>query len=88
MNISSAIGRPMMVSWISQAAPIQRPDAHQPTKTTGPVSGVSCAKCGTSVSAAEARFCRFNKPRFDGQVYCIPCQQIVAPLAKRSRLRP
>ncbi len=51
----------------------------------GPVSGVSCAKCGTSLSAAEARFCRFNKPRFDGQVYCMPCQQIVAPLARRSR---
>ncbi len=48
-------------------------------------SGVSCAKCGTSLSAAEARFCRFNKPRFDGQVYCMPCQQIVAPLARRSR---
>ena len=50
----------------------------------GPVGGVSCAKCGSPLSAAEARFCRFNKPRFDGQVYCIPCQQIVAPLAKRS----
>ena len=50
----------------------------------GPVGGVSCAKCGSPLSAAAARFCRFNKPRFDGQVYCIPCQHVVAPLAKRS----
>lgn len=44
-----------------------------------------CARCGIVVSVAEARFCRFNKVRFVGQVYCIPCQQIVAPLAQRSR---
>ena len=53
----------------------------------GPVGGVSCAKCESPLSAAEARFCRLNKSRFDGQVYCIPCQQIVAPLARRSRRR-
>ena len=52
------------------AEPIVEPSI-QPVP--GPVSGVSCAKCGTSVSAVEARFCRLNKSRFDGQVYCIPC---------------
>ena len=51
----------------------------------GSASGVSCARCGTTMSAAEARFCRLNKARFDGQVYCMPCQQIVAPVARRSR---
>jgi len=56
-----------------------------PAPAPAPGSGVSCAKCATSVSAAEARFCRFNKPRFDGQIYCMACQQIVAPLARRSR---
>ena len=70
--------------------PIAEP-ALDPAPALGPApapalaSGVSCAKCGTSVSAAEARFCRFNKPRFDGQIYCMACQQVVAPLARRSR---
>ena len=33
LNMSSAIGMPMIVSWIAQATPIQTPDAHQPTST-------------------------------------------------------
>ncbi len=43
-------------------------------------SGIACASCGTEVSTAEVYYCRINKSRFDGQVYCITCQQRVAPL--------
>jgi len=48
-------------------------------------SDAVCARCRSVVSMAEVRFRRFNKARFDGQVYCMPCQQLVAPLAKRGR---
>lgn len=62
-----------------EAAPVE------PLATPAPDRNANCARCGIAVSIAEARFCRFNKGRFDGQLYCMPCQQIVAPLAKRSR---
>lgn len=52
-------------------------DAVEPL--AAPASNAVCARCGVVVSIAEARFCRFNKARFDGQIYCMPCQQIVAP---------
>ncbi len=83
-----ALHQPTERDWAKRyglQAPVEPIAAPSIAPAPGPVSGVSCAKCGTSVSAADPRFCRFNKPRFDGQVYCIPCQQIVAPLAKRSR---
>ena len=45
-------------------------------------SGIACGSCGTEVSTAEAYFCRINKARFEGHVYCIACQQRVAPLRR------
>ena len=45
-------------------------------------SGIPCASCGTEVSTAEVYFCRINKARFDGHVYCMACQQVVAPTSK------
>lgn len=57
----------------------------EPPPPPAPASSAVCARCGLAVSAAEVRFCRFNKARFDGQLYCMPCQQVVAPLAKRAR---
>ncbi len=53
---------------LQTAAPIAEPPIEP---VPGPASGVSCARCGISVSAAETRFCQFNKARFDGQIFAI-----------------
>jgi hypothetical protein len=47
-------------------------------------SGKLCGRCGGPTSFSEVAFCRYNKPRFGGGLYCRPCQAIVAPLGPRS----
>jgi hypothetical protein len=53
-----------------------------PASTERKPSGIACAYCGIEVSTAEAYYCRINKPRFDGQIYCIACQQLIAPVRR------
>jgi len=40
--------------------------------------GKPCKKCGAGVDARVAAFCRFNKSRFGGEVYCMACQPAAA----------
>ena len=47
--------------------------ARRPTKELKP-SGVHCRTCGIELSTAEAYYCRINKPRFAGGLYCMGCQ--------------
>lgn len=37
-----------------------------------------CHACATVVELKVARFCWFNKPKFNGNVYCMSCQKDVA----------
>lgn len=65
--------------------PIQEPDvplspATEASPTTAAEkrsSKLACAACGTSVTYAVAKFCWFNKARFQGSVYCMDCQRTV-----------
>ncbi len=36
---------------------------------------LSCEACTGPLSSAEARFCRFNKPKFNNRLLCRTCQQ-------------
>ena len=86
-----ALHQPRQVDWASRfgltetpPVPVVSPTPAPGTQPTAPKpSGIQCASCGVEVTRAEASFCRFNKARFDGQIYCMPCQQQVAPLTKR-----
>jgi len=83
-----AMHQPHPMDWAARFGLVSLPASPAPSSPAPVVarpSGVRCASCGVEVTAAEAAFCRFNKTRFEGQIYCIPCQQRVAPLAKRTR---
>lgn len=88
-----ALHQPRQVDWANRFGLTETPPLPVLVPTPAPVgepsapkpSGVLCASCGVEVSRAEASFCRFNKARFDGQIYCIPCQQRVAPHTKQGR---
>lgn len=47
-------------------------------------SGKPCGRCGGPTSFSEAAFCRYNKPRFGGGLFCRACQAIVAPPKPRA----
>ena len=88
-----ALHQPPQVDWAGRFGLTETPPAPrtQPTPasvaepTASKPGGIRCASCGVEVSRAEASFCRLNKARFGGQIYCMPCQQQVAPLVKRAR---
>jgi hypothetical protein len=40
-------------------------------------SNLLCFRCGTGVGYDVAKFCRFNKPRFGGNIFCRACQPAV-----------
>lgn len=40
-------------------------------------SKLACVSCGTVVAYNVAKFCWFNKAKFDGNVYCMDCQKTV-----------
>jgi hypothetical protein len=78
-----ALHQPASRSWESQfgLAPLASPIVPEPPAPPPRSSGHHCASCGAAVSFAVVKFCWVNKARFDGQVYCMPCQQVVAPLS-------
>ena len=84
-----ALHQPRRTDWPKRfgISPIE-PALTAPNSSQGPASkerkpsGIACASCGTEVSTAEAYFCRINKGRFDGQIYCMACQQRIAPLRR------
>jgi hypothetical protein len=80
-----ALHRPTAFDWAARFGLEQQAPA--PTMSTrglpGDPSGVSCGRCGGSATFAEVAFCRYNKPRFRGGIYCRPCQAIVAPVGPR-----
>ena len=57
LNINSATGMPMTLSWISQASPIQIPDAHQPTRMNQiPRSGqATCGRPRSDMTVCPSR---------------------------------
>jgi hypothetical protein len=84
-----ALHQPHQSDWEKRfGIPPIDPAAAAPNRERAPASkerkpsGIACASCGVEVSTAEAYYCRINKQRFDGQIYCIKCQQRIAPLRR------
>ena len=50
--------------------PIGDPEVEAPVSQKKEKQKLICAECGASLSSSEARFCWFNKARFNGQIYC------------------
>ena len=44
-----------------------------------PKQKLVCHGCGAAVGYNVAKFCWFNKPKFDGNIYCMDCQKCVLP---------
>lgn len=42
-------------------------------------SGKNCSKCAGPVSRGVASYCSSNAERFNGAIYCMPCQEEVLP---------
>jgi len=43
-----------------------------------PKQKFACHSCGALVGYNVAKFCRFNKPKFGGNIYCMDCQKTVS----------
>jgi hypothetical protein len=64
---------------------VGRMPGNRPTAPANATSGdggaqktkLVCSACGVSVSYSVAKYCWFNKPRFGGLIYCMPCQKKV-----------
>ncbi|QJT37138.1 NERD domain-containing protein (plasmid) [Aeromonas media] len=57
------------------APPVSSDDATGERK-----SKLACSSCGTVVAYNVAKFCWFNKSRFDGKVFCMECQKTASVL--------
>lgn len=81
-----ALHRPASFDWAARFGLTQEiPAPAKPARgLPSDPSGVACRQCGGSTTFAEVAFCRYNKPRFGGSVYCRPCQTIVAPVGART----
>ncbi|MFZ1245727.1 MAG: hypothetical protein WAR41_11750 [Azonexus sp.] len=55
-------------------APSTEPEPKRDSKQKQKLASCSC---GETVAQNVARFCWFNKARFGGDIYCIPCQEKV-----------
>lgn len=86
----AAVHRPIRFDWaakfglpaqapIFEVAPIPAPEpSDEGSSTTAEKkSKLACVACGTIVAYNVAKFCWFNKPRFEGNVYCMDCQKNV-----------
>ncbi len=61
---------PVKVAPVTQAAePVDEPKAKQK---------LVCHSCSEAVPYNVAKFCWFNKPKFDGKIFCIECQKKVS----------
>lgn len=90
-----ALHRPIAFDWAARFGvdPVAASAHASPATPARPVpaprgapsdpSGQPCGRCGGPTSFAEVAFCRFNKPRFGGGVYCRGCQAVVAPIGQR-----
>ena len=76
-----ALHKPSHVDWaarfglgpVSGVSPaIDSPGASAAT----PTPGLSCASCGSTVSAKVVAFCEANAPRLGGRVLCFNCQRV------------
>jgi hypothetical protein len=72
--------RPLASSVESIVAPTQvavtlaLPATPQPAPIKAVKTGATCCVCATVLSRGVAKFCSENTARFDGQMYCMPCQ--------------
>lgn len=61
-----------------QAAPDPDPAAATETEPAPPAADkLFCAACKKTVTPAVAQYCRQNKTRFQGRVYCFNCQKTI-----------
>lgn len=86
-----AMHRPIAFDWAARFGVSAAPEGPAPSPVAAPPaavaprgastdpSGKPCDRCGGSTTFAEVAFCRYNKLRFSGGIYCRPCQAIVAP---------
>lgn len=52
--------------------------AHAPEEAEKkPKQKLICHSCGKAVELKVARYCWFNKPKFNGNIYCMECQKTV-----------
>ena len=80
-----ALHQPHRVDWAARFGIPIAPAAEQGAEPKPRKTGLKCAKCAEPISYAVAKFCWFNKARFGGKTYCMPCQQNVAPLEGQRR---
>lgn len=76
----AALHRAADVDWAARFGLAPAPLIQSATPTPKVKAELRCHSCGGPVSNAEAFFCRVNKPRFGGNLYCRPCQAQIAPI--------
>ena len=69
-----------------QAAKVETPVAANqaslnkpPTSEVKPKQKLICNACNIPVPYNVAKFCWFNKPKFNGNIYCMECQKNIQP---------
>ena len=81
-----ALHTPHTKDWAARFGVASAPPTAEASEPATPRRrGLRCASCGESISYAVAKFCWVNKPRFGGLIYCMPCQQRVAPAQASAR---
>ena len=80
--------RPLQMNWQAKFGFVTPPSVATPTMPVNPEAGarghqkLMCFRCGASVGYDVAKFCRFNKPRFGGNIYCRACQPAEGPVPR------
>ncbi len=70
----TTLTQPLPAAKISEPAETAAPKNDDKDK---PKQKLICHSCSETVSYAIAKFCWFNKPKFNGNVYCMECQKKV-----------
>ncbi len=73
----AAYHQPIRFDWEARFAASSQPEQPAaPAESPQPMEhgAKPCDECGTDLTPKEVRFCRFNKARFHGGVYCKTCQ--------------
>lgn len=70
----TTLTQPLPAAKISEPAETAAPKNDDKEK---PKQKLICHSCSETVSYAIAKFCWFNKPKFNGNVYCMECQKKV-----------
>lgn len=74
---AAQVRAPVRAPEVASAPASRTPSAPNEQLAPAAAKTMSCDACAGPLSPAEARFCRFNKPKFHSRLLCRACQQSV-----------